>query len=799
MATLSVAGFSTFTYSFAGGSLVFNTPFALGVLSPAHVQAYVVGELDGLGDQIYRACIYNATSGTTTVVGPLPNPCDVVLQRTVPKDVLFLSFASGADVTRTNIDVAVKYTLMALHETLDGRWSNVAFDALTDAVNDAISARDAALAAMYAAQVSQAAASASAAQSALYGRTVVRDVAAFAALTAGQLIGGRWTSQDGFVWDVSNIGPGDYTNGGWFITVVPDEHGYLALSAFPHANAAQIQVAIEAASARGLGLDWGNLALTCDSALSATLSLMRWKSDGASVTYTGAADVVSFVNIELANTVDHSLTGGGLGFDGAGKSVYSVRFVQPLGTGLGTFRAVGLKGRGARKMIGSLSAAAIYIRGGFRLVELVDPYAEDCMIRTGAGVIGSAGATGILVTEHLGVAGAYPVNTRIMRPKIRNVYSEDPTYVYDMDGIGVFASPDAHAVNGFSYCIISQPDMSGCWGRDIKTQVGHARVEDPISLVNAAPTSGKQFPVVDFQSGVGMLIGGNYMVDGVACIETAPIVRFGCSAAIGKAASLWIGGEVSAKNGGTMQTVVRQDVVAPLAKVSAKCVGQTVNLTPREFALVRTNGADKDFLSVEGLVIAGLDDALCRVVAGSGGAAPYRAHVRAAHVVNLGAEKPTVRHNVVGSGAVAVLDEVACRGLGPKMSAYLGNGATLSGCSLAEEYTAPRMSDGGGPASGGTREIAVVLANNAQYIVPSHGMYGAFRAEIRVGVNDRFASAVISFDNGGIVQEAVGASWGVGTTAEPATGSYRMWRDVNNLVIKNVQGSTRTFMLRLFG
>ena len=199
MATLSVAGFSTFTYSFAGGSLVFNTPFALGVLSPAHIQAYVVGELDGLGDQIYRACIYNATSGTTTVVGPLPNPCDVVLQRTVPKDVLFLSFASGADVTRTNIDVAVKYTLMALHETLDGRWSNVAFDALTDAVNDAISARDAALAAMYAAQVSQAASEAwagqaaiSAAQAALSGGVQVDTFADLLPLTAIQVEVGQY-------------------------------------------------------------------------------------------------------------------------------------------------------------------------------------------------------------------------------------------------------------------------------------------------------------------------------------------------------------------------------------------------------------------------------------------------------------------------------------------------------------------------------------------------------------------------------------------------------------------------------
>lgn len=188
MATLSLAGFSTFTYSFAGGGLVFNTPFALGVLSPEHVQAYVVGELDGLGDQIYRECTYNPTSGTTTVVGPLPNPCDVVLQRTVPKDVLFLSFASGADVTRTNIDVAVKYTLMALHETLDGRWDNAAFDALNDAVTTAISARDAAFSALYAAQVnaaqSQAAADVVVASADVVAAQTVIVEAAAGALTA---------------------------------------------------------------------------------------------------------------------------------------------------------------------------------------------------------------------------------------------------------------------------------------------------------------------------------------------------------------------------------------------------------------------------------------------------------------------------------------------------------------------------------------------------------------------------------------------------------------------------------------
>jgi hypothetical protein len=52
----------------------------------------------------------------------------------VPKDELYISFGGGADVTRTNIDGMITYTLMALHEVLDGRW-DISFD--WEELNDA--------------------------------------------------------------------------------------------------------------------------------------------------------------------------------------------------------------------------------------------------------------------------------------------------------------------------------------------------------------------------------------------------------------------------------------------------------------------------------------------------------------------------------------------------------------------------------------------------------------------------------------------------------------------------------------
>lgn len=127
MAELLNRKYSILVFSYEGGSRVFEATFALGVMTPEHIQVYVRGEVDGEGTQLERAFTYDSSTQSVTITDPIVIPdgetaVEVVVQRTVPKETLYISFAGGADVTRTNIDGMVRYTLMALHEVLDGRW-----------------------------------------------------------------------------------------------------------------------------------------------------------------------------------------------------------------------------------------------------------------------------------------------------------------------------------------------------------------------------------------------------------------------------------------------------------------------------------------------------------------------------------------------------------------------------------------------------------------------------------------------------------------------------------------------------
>lgn len=139
MATLISRKYSILCFTYDTGPQVFEATFALGCLTPNHIQVYIEGDVDGLGEQNYLAFTYDAITETVTVTDTIVIPSNatevtVVLTRTVPKDELYISFGGGADVTRTNIDGMITYTLMALHEVLDGRW-DISFD--WEELNDA--------------------------------------------------------------------------------------------------------------------------------------------------------------------------------------------------------------------------------------------------------------------------------------------------------------------------------------------------------------------------------------------------------------------------------------------------------------------------------------------------------------------------------------------------------------------------------------------------------------------------------------------------------------------------------------
>lgn len=136
MATLLNQNYSIVTYRYDGtGPLQFETNFALGILDVEHVQVYVLGDLNGAGEQNFLDFSYDYPTGVVTVTEPIVIPAGVpsvtvVLSRTVPKEELYISFAGGADISKTNIDKILRYTIMAVHEVHDGRLKFAAIEEL---------------------------------------------------------------------------------------------------------------------------------------------------------------------------------------------------------------------------------------------------------------------------------------------------------------------------------------------------------------------------------------------------------------------------------------------------------------------------------------------------------------------------------------------------------------------------------------------------------------------------------------------------------------------------------------------
>ena len=130
-------GLSRNTFVYNGGARVFDANFALGVMNPDYIEVFVEGEVDGLGEQVFRAFTYDPGNSTVTVTAPIPAGSSVVVQRTVPKDHLVVSFVDGSDVTKKNLDTTIRHALMAVQEIVDGRIDAV--DGLTSLV---VQARD---------------------------------------------------------------------------------------------------------------------------------------------------------------------------------------------------------------------------------------------------------------------------------------------------------------------------------------------------------------------------------------------------------------------------------------------------------------------------------------------------------------------------------------------------------------------------------------------------------------------------------------------------------------------------------
>ena len=659
------------------------------------------------------------------------------------------------------------------------------------------------------AQENAAAAAVSAAQAALYDGirindvpTLIADVALSYTAGAGKTLvaAGSYivTKAEGIAYQVAASAASDHhrtTAGGVKLYVLRTADGYLPLKGFGVTTAADLAAAIMAAD--GIGLDWGKEQISVSSAVSATLAVMRWKSSGAIVTYTGGATIASLAAIALGDGAAHEVTGDGLTFNAANKAGNAISFTQTNGTATATLDTFNLSGRNVVLAVGAAASAnCIKVQGGFARVFLHDPEANGAQILTGAGVGGTRGVQGILVGPISATAGCYPLVTRIYRPVISNVTSQDATYQYDMDGISAQVLM-TDVTNGEAACEIFDPVFENVWGREIKTQVFKTTVQNPAVKSFTGPTGGRLFPMIDIQTGIGEVLGGRFDIKNVVFDPVAGVVRLSQAAQTAPCVSKWTGGDIYLLGTASLSNVVILDSDVNM-KMVAVVYGQTVHGGAiRNFALIRTNGFDLHHLRLDGIVCA-LTDALVRTEARSGGSAPYRSRAWAKNILNVGSVVPLTRQLVAGLSAWCFASADQCDGF-TVASLQAGTAATSPAgrvdSVIYPEYLAP---DGFGYVQG-RRLIGYSLATATSYTLPTWGESGSCLITIKISGNDRNAYAILSMDSGGIVTISAGTSFNIGTTADPGTGTYRVWRSGGQLVLSNNSGSTKYMTIEMVG
>tara|TARA_R110000796_G_scaffold23554_1_gene67362 strand:+ start:8352 stop:9956 length:1605 start_codon:yes stop_codon:yes gene_type:complete len=267
--------------------------------------------------------------------------------------------------------------------------------------------------------------------------------------------------------------------------------------------------ALLAACASGEVLYFGgaadNYRITAALAITLTADL-HWTSDGATITVDSAASIQRAVDI----------TGAGFDVNIQGKltidcdrKAFSGAYIYN-NTSFADLNISQLYVRDCHRATTAFTGGdGIWVRGAWDKVALIDIDIRNVTMATGAGVLSSQGITGITVSS-AGI-GLAPQQVDITRVHIDGVYSEDPTYQYDQDGLRIFTEEDIVGEPRLfeGSFLISGGDINNCGGRSIKSQMEHGVIDGVKFSRNSTEVpeivGNRLMPDIDFQVGGGIV------------------------------------------------------------------------------------------------------------------------------------------------------------------------------------------------------------------------------------------------------------------------------------------------------
>lgn len=156
----------------------------------------------------------------------------------------------------------------------------------------------------------------------------------------------------------------------------------------------------------------------------------------------------------------------------------------------------------------------VFIRGLLRKVVLDNPDVRDISMAVGAGVATRQGVFGITVSR-IGDTDNQPNAVTINNPYIEDIYSDDPNYVSDQDGLRLFANFGRNELvpNEFS-AVVNGGTFKNCNGRSIKSQNEFTKVTGTHFIRTKGFARGYGNDEIDMQVGGGVVENITFSYDG---------------------------------------------------------------------------------------------------------------------------------------------------------------------------------------------------------------------------------------------------------------------------------------------
>ena len=560
--------------------------------------------------------------------------------------------------------------------------------------------------------------------------------------------------------------------------------------------------AINSAIASGNTLNWGGPGHIYKITGTLAVNLSRdavWVSNGARINLASAAAVQQMIAV-THNGFSMSLLGS-LVIDAASKA-YQGWYADNSNATTANINLNNLSVVNVRRSGTTFSGGdGIYIQGNFDRIRLVRPTVRNVTMANGTHTVGVQGVTGITVKSSS--TSWYWHKLDIVAPLIDGVYSDDLTDLADQDGIRVMAAEDQAGLNVPypSTVWITEGEFRNCCGRAIKSQaeftyvrnitIYRTRTRYTDSSLTTAVRGGTD---IDFQVGGGILDGlyAEYTND-------APLVVVQCT------------GPATATKTVPHSSVSRIRVLTSGATVPQVIVQQAIRTEAYNiFRIddVEAVGSQPDTMLIfNGLSGSRLDAFVSRI---SG--APTLA----------GGQPGFVATRIDGwSGGKLYFEKMINRGASAvrmigSPSTNVNPNVEISARECSNFLTSQKALDQGrnvdgpiarvdalGPAgvlkSGVARPAASTVADGATWALPPSYLT-SYTGLLLVSVDgDANGQGLFAVSTAGVTTLAAGSAFTVGATAEPTSGTYRLWGTSTGPSISNHSGAPHTVTVLMFG